>query len=174
MLYLVLLPPVILGGIFDLRKGIIPNYLTFTLIASGLVFNIINGNAVMSVLGFGVAFAIGYFFWNFIGGIGGGDVKLIAGIGAWLGLYPLTVILLFSSLFGLLWFALRFIREKAFFKILSGLLARLYFIRVIGLKNLLSEDLGKGGTIPYGVCIAVGYIIALIVFKGEMFLLSFL
>lgn len=109
MLYLVLLPPVILGGIFDLRKGIIPNHLTFTLIASGLVFNIINGNAVMSVLGFGVAFAIGYFFWNFIGGIGGGDVKLIAGIGAWLGLYPLTVILLFSSLFGLLWFALRFI-----------------------------------------------------------------
>lgn len=161
MLYLALLPPVILGGIFDLRKGIIPNYLTFTLILTGLLFNIIAGNALMSVLGFGVAFAIGYFLWMFVGGIGGGDVKLIAGLGAWFGLYSLTVILMFSSLFGLLWLAIRFIRKKAIFKAIYNFFIGLYLVRATGIKNFLCPDFEKDKTIPFGACIAVGYMATL-------------
>jgi len=161
MLYLALLPPVILGGLFDLKKGIIPNYLTFPLILGGLIFNAIAGNFVTSLIGFFVGFAIGFIAWT-LKGMGGGDLKLIAALGAWMGLYPLTVVMLFSSLVGLLWFVLRSIHQKKFFNRVYDFLFGLYLFKVVGIKNLFKFE--KDNTVPFGTCIAIGYIIALIQF----------
>ena len=158
MLYLALLPPVIAGGLFDLKKGIIPNYLTFPLILGGITVNAFTGNIANSLIGFSVGFAVGFVAWV-LKGMGGGDLKFIAALGAWLGLYPLTIVMLFSSLTGLLWFVLRSICKRKLFKQIYDFLVGLYLLRVVGMKNLFNFE--KDHVVPFGTCIAIGYIIAL-------------
>ena len=78
----------------DLKRGIIPNKLTFPLIGVGLVLNgvysFLTGNfwfiiaaAIITV----VIFALGYLFWK-MGAWAGGDVKLFTALAALLAIYP--------------------------------------------------------------------------------------
>jgi prepilin peptidase CpaA len=71
----------------DLRARIIPNWLTLPAIVSGLVLHLSLGGlhgALLSVLAALLCFAPAYFL--FVrGALGGGDVKLFAALGAWLG-----------------------------------------------------------------------------------------
>jgi prepilin peptidase CpaA len=79
------------AAVMDLWKLRVYNALTLPLLASGLIFHGVAGGTaglVASVLGalfgFGVLIAL-----YLVGGMGGGDVKLMAGVGAWLCM-PLT------------------------------------------------------------------------------------
>ncbi len=78
----------------DLKRGIIPNKLTFPLIVLGLVLNgvysFLTGNvlfiiaaAIITV----VIFVLGYLFWK-MGAWAGGDVKLFTALAALLAIYP--------------------------------------------------------------------------------------
>src|SRR5438132_1059179 len=72
---------------FDLRTRRIPNALTFGAALLGLVFHAVIGgvSGFGSSLG-GLATGLAIFFPIFaLGGLGGGDVKLLACIGAWVG-----------------------------------------------------------------------------------------
>jgi prepilin peptidase CpaA len=79
-----------LGGaavIGDLRSRTIPNWLTVSGVAAGILCGASNGGArgaAMAVAGAGAGFAILLLF-HFLGGLGGGDVKLMAAFGALLG-----------------------------------------------------------------------------------------
>jgi prepilin peptidase CpaA len=75
------------AAIVDFRTRRIRNWLTFSMILSGLIQSFFAGNQIspgQSALGFvvGAALPLPLFL---LGAIGGGDVKLLAGIGAWLG-----------------------------------------------------------------------------------------
>lgn len=78
--------------LWDLRHQRIPNVLTVSLAALGLVLATVEGGmsgALDALLGLIIGFA--FFFIPFIlGGIGGGDVKLMAAVGAMSG-YALTL-----------------------------------------------------------------------------------
>lgn len=72
----------------DLKRGIIPNKLTFPMIAIGILIHALNGIyisdllVVMSgLLGALISFIFGYILW-ILGAWSGGDVKLLAGFGA--------------------------------------------------------------------------------------------
>ena len=86
----------------DLRSRRIPNVLTFGAAAMAVVFHAVTGG-----LG-GVAAAVGgwlvgaaIFFLPFaLGGMGGGDVKLLAALGAWLGPSMVVWLALYTGVAG--------------------------------------------------------------------------
>jgi prepilin peptidase CpaA len=99
----------------DVWKFWVPNLLTLPLLASGLIYHGMSGGAeglLASFLGALFGFGILFIFY-LLGGMGAGDVKLLAGIGAWLkvdntlyvfvaaglvaGIYSLILILMYSS-----------------------------------------------------------------------------
>ncbi len=75
------------AAIEDLHSRRIPNWLTFTLMLSGIAQSFTHGGLVsptMSMAGFAAGFALPFLLF-FLGAIGGADVKLLAGLGAWFG-----------------------------------------------------------------------------------------
>jgi prepilin peptidase CpaA len=83
------------AAVSDCASRRIPNWLTYTLILGGLV-QAVNGGAGVgvgaSLLGMLVGFSLTFVFFA-VGAMGGGDVKLLTGVGAWLG--PWGVLLVF-------------------------------------------------------------------------------
>jgi prepilin peptidase CpaA len=76
-----------LAAFVDWRLRRIPNWLTFTLVLSGLAQSLTPGALLSpgnSVLGLLAAFILIFPLYA-LGAVGGGDVKLLAGIGAWFG-----------------------------------------------------------------------------------------
>ena len=97
-------------GLTDHRTGFLPDILTIPLLWAGLLVNLDSGfsdlqNAVLGAV-FGYLF-LGAVAWSFLRltdrqGMGHGDLKLLAAIGAWLGWQALPLVLLVSCMFALL------------------------------------------------------------------------
>ncbi len=82
----------------DFRSRRIPNPLTVTAFALGLVYQLVfNGLPGLgdAMLGFLVGFGLLFVLWM-VGGGGGGDVKLMGGLSVWLG-FKLTLYVLAAS-----------------------------------------------------------------------------
>jgi prepilin peptidase CpaA len=97
---LVVFVAVVIATVTDMRMFKIHNVLTLPLIVSGLVYHGLTGgpeklmdSAIGTLVGFGIVFVM-----FMMGGMGGGDVKLMAGIGAWLGAPATILIFLAASL----------------------------------------------------------------------------
>ncbi|AFJ46509.1 prepilin peptidase [Shimwellia blattae] len=90
----------------DLRHGLLPDRLTQPLLWGGLLLALPGpGPAITgAALGYGLLWATGRGFYLFTGreGLGYGDVKLAAALGAWLGPALLPGCLFLAALFGLL------------------------------------------------------------------------
>lgn len=105
---LVLLWALIALTMIDFDTQLLPDDITLPLLWAGLLFNIVNGFTPLSDAVLGAA--IGYLslwsvYWLFKlatgrEGMGYGDFKLMAALGAWLGWQALPLILLLSSLVG--------------------------------------------------------------------------
>ena len=83
---------------FDLKFRKIPNGLTVSAFAAGLIFHLVTQGASglgLAMGGFAAGFLPLLVLW-LIGGGGGGDVKLMGALGAWLGA-PVTLIVFFGS-----------------------------------------------------------------------------
>jgi len=98
----VLLIGLISAGIMDVRSSRVPNLITFPLALVGLVFHALSdsGNGILfSVEGLGLGFSllIGFYIY---GGMGAGDVKLLAAVGAVVGPLNVFVGFLVAALFG--------------------------------------------------------------------------
>lgn len=84
----VVLAALVVATVTDLRKFKIHNLLTLPLLVLGFVYHgVVNGTDGLLFSLYGTLFGGGVLLILFLlGGIGGGDVKLLAGVGAWLGL----------------------------------------------------------------------------------------
>jgi prepilin peptidase CpaA len=142
----------------DVRERRIPNLLTFPFFFAGIVYQIVlctmyDGSILQPVLGLAVAIGILGSMWAF-GGTGAGDVKLMMGLGVWLGLDKVLVVMLLSLVTSLS--LLVIIKTLLYFGIQTG----------IDLTKLKKGEepkrvIVKGGVrykrgIPYalGVCLA--------------------
>jgi prepilin peptidase CpaA len=91
------------AAVIDWRTRRIPNWLTFTLVLSGLAQSVMPqalvspGDALLGALaGFALMFPM-----YALRAVGGGDVKLIAGIGAWLGPHGALVVFAVEAVVGM-------------------------------------------------------------------------
>ena len=144
----------------DIRSRRIPNTLTLGGAAAAFVFHLINGGLV-ALGGAAAAWAIGLLlFLPFFAlrGIGGGDVKLLAGLGAWIG-PAMTVWLAFWAAIAGGVFALAVALAHGYtgsaFKNVWGMLT---YWKVMGLRPhpVVTLDSGTGPRLPYSLPIAAG------------------
>ena len=106
VLYFLLLSSLIVVASIDLKEGIIPDIVTFPLLAFGLFVSPATIGMAQALLGalFGggvlLLIALTYYLATGREGMGGGDVKLLAMIGAFLGWKGAFFTLFLASLFG--------------------------------------------------------------------------
>jgi prepilin peptidase CpaA len=160
-------PMVIVLGVAtftDLRSRKIPNWLVLPFLVAGFVVSgWLNGwhGIAQSFEGAALALVLyGFLFW--MGGMGGGDVKLCVAIGAWIGPSQLIFALVITGMAGgimvLCW------------AVFGGFLKELF----TGTSNLMFSWKGKGGVrdpevalsnpkrrkMPYGPAIAIGTLLS--------------
>ncbi|MCC7574118.1 A24 family peptidase [Candidatus Woesearchaeota archaeon] len=131
----IILGALILGTITDLKKREVPDTLNFSLIALGLIISIalsIHNQTITyllnAVTGLITGYAIGALFY-YTGQWGGGDAKLIIGIGTIMGINPLLITktiplflvfiitsLLVGAIYGLTWMIVLTIKNYESFK----------------------------------------------------------
>ncbi len=101
----------ILVFFIDLFHKIIPDVISLSLIPVALFFSLLSGTDIPLIeslltggAGFTLFYLIAYFHWKITGrmGLGGGDIKIIAGIGAILGAIGLIFTIFTASVLGLI------------------------------------------------------------------------
>ena len=144
----------------DLRSRRIPNTLTFGAAAGALIFHLITGGPSAmgwAAAGWGVGLVLFLPFFV-LRGIGGGDVKLLAALGAWLG-PSLTLWLAFWSAIAGGVFALAVSATQGYTsRALRNVWGMLTFWRVMGLRPhpAVTLESGAGPRLPYSLPIAAG------------------
>jgi leader peptidase (prepilin peptidase)/N-methyltransferase len=104
----------------DLDRYRLPDLLTLPLIAAGLLATLglpgrdLIGHVIGAAIGFALLAALAWGHWRLRGieGIGGGDAKLVAAGGAWLGWQALPAMLLIAAIGGLAWVAIAAWRRR--------------------------------------------------------------
>ena len=144
----------------DLRSRRIPNLLTFGGAVAALVFHLITGG--LSALGWAAAgWGVGLLLFLPIfalRGIGGGDVKLLAALGAWLG-PSLTLWLAFWSAIAGGAFAIIVAMASGYTgKALRNVWGMLSYWRVMGLHPhpAVTLESAAGPRLPYSLPITAG------------------
>ena len=144
----------------DLKTHRIPNYLTFTAALAGLIYGLIFhgwiglGEGLLGMfLGFGLLLAP-----YLMGGMGAGDVKALAALGAWLGPKATLYLICYMGLAGgLMALAVLIWKGILWQKIQRGwaFLLNLVLCHDHGL-TLAQTPIQETPGIPYGVAIALG------------------
>jgi prepilin peptidase CpaA len=141
--------------VYDVRWRRIPNFITFPSMITGITIHTLNSgwqgfcfSLGGLVLGGGI-FLIIYIF----GAMGAGDVKMIAGVGALLGMPKIFSVLFLTVLAGAL---------MAVYKILAVYISRKKSRKRIKDKISVSETNPLQQSIPYGVAIGFGTLIAMV------------
>lgn len=92
------------AAIGDARTRRIPNVLTVCLAVMGLVQSFLPTHSVgpLQSMG-GLALGFGLTFILFaLGALGGGDVKLLAGVGSWVGIWPVAMVFAVAAVVGMI------------------------------------------------------------------------
>ncbi len=102
VMYGVLFFGLLIAGILDVRSSRVPNFLTFPLALIGMGFHAFSESGAgivfsLSGLGLGLVLLLGFYMY---GGMGAGDVKLLAAVGAIVGPLNVFVGFLIATLLG--------------------------------------------------------------------------
>ncbi len=162
----------VVASITDLRSFRIPNGLTFPLIVGGIVYHVIVGglaglqpSLVGAFFGFAVLFPL-----YLMGGMGAGDVKLLVGVGVWLGL-PATVFVFFiaglaTGVYSLVLLVWRGRLGVTAAKLRIGLFRLQAMAKHLGteqrVESVVTQDDRRLRLIPFGAMIALAVCVMLI------------
>lgn len=155
------------AAVTDLRQGLIPNRLTLPVLLAGLIhaFLIADAPGLGEALVAAILLALPYVILFLMASGGAGDAKLMAAIGAWLGIaYGLAALVAVAICGGLLGLVLAAWRGRLPL-LLWDLWARLAMVATTGRKPALaltgsSSDSTHMQTMPYGIAVFAGVVTA--------------
>jgi len=146
----------------DLRARRIPNWLTVggTVLALGIGAVQVGGVPTQALVGLGVALCLGFPLFA-LRGIGAGDAKLLAMVGAFVGPGVLLSVVLYAGIAGGILAAFSAIRRGVILPVLIGSKELALHLVTFGrLGSRRSLDMPGAHTVPYGVAIAAGTVAA--------------
>jgi prepilin peptidase CpaA len=153
------------GCLHDLRSRRIPNYLTFGSAAVAFVYALATAGwsgLAVGIAGWalGIALFIPFFL---LRGMGAGDVKLLAALGAWIGPISLLSLTFYTAISGGVMALVVVLWRRKLIVTFENLWLLLCHFRVIGLKPMSDLSLENKNTLslPYGLPIAAGTILTL-------------
>ena len=167
MKLLLLIPMAIFIVYYDVRYRRIPNVLVLSLLIGGFTINIsfggLNG-ALTSVEGLALAF-LPMFLIHMFGAMGAGDVKLFGAVGSVIGvsMVPLTFVVV--VMLGAVLAIYTMLRSGTMFSTLHGVLRIFVGIMPGWEMPRFAIPPDRKHTIPYGVAIMLGSLIAAAVFQ---------
>jgi prepilin peptidase CpaA len=161
----------LIAAVTDVTRFKVYNLLTYPLLLSGLVYHcIVGGVDGFSASVLGLLMGAGCLLVLFLlGGIGGGDVKLMGAVGAWLGWHCTFALFLVSALLGgvsvialIVWHGQ--VRET--WASLQSIGCRLVFPRrYSGVNERVEVELNRQDrrqrAIPFAAMVALGFVILL-------------
>lgn len=161
-------------AITDVRSFRIPNYVTLPLFVAGILFHAIlpSGNGLsFALLGGVVGFGCLILF-HFLGGIGAGDVKLLAAVGTWIGpgavfvLFLAAALLLGACSIAMAWWhgTLQKNMQKVGVIFKQGAMLARYMGEEERVEEIVKQDDRRRRLVPFAVMV-LGGIAILLVFK---------
>jgi len=150
----------LLGGISDVRSSRIPNWLTYSGLLVALLLRFVGlgwagfRSGVVGMLVAGVLFCLLFM----MGAMGGGDVKLIASVGAWVGNDQVVAVLLAAMLAGGLLAVIYIFFGQRPRQTLRNVFDLIRFRVTSGLTPHPLLNVKQEGTlrVPFGVAVAMG------------------
>jgi prepilin peptidase CpaA len=159
---------VLVAGIYDIRYRRIPNWLVLPAVPVGFLLNavvsLLLSNSVWpglreAALGFGLAVLI-YLPMYALRGMGAGDVKLAAALGALAGWQAWLWILVFSAVVGLILALVLMVAHRRFRKTLSNTAFMIWDLAHLRPPYRRNEELDvqspRGMRLPHGAVLALG------------------
>jgi len=168
MMKLLLLIPIASAVIyFDVRYRRIPNVIVVSTLVAGVVINSAIGSwggVLGSAEGFALAF-VPMLLMHLFGAMGAGDVKLSGAVGAVLGVSMVPLALIIIVMMGAVLAIYSMVRSGRVFSTLHGVL-RIFVGLIPGWEMpRFAMPPDRRHTIPYGVAIMLGSLIAVAVFQ---------
>jgi len=164
--YKIILSVVLAGSVYtDLRWRLIKNMIVFPAIISGLVLRYVDAGLpglAYGLKGFLFGFLMLFIPYLLIGGLGEGDVKLMAAVGIFTGPHYVMLAALFASLYGALFSTIIAVREKKLRETLVFTVSHASFLAYkLARGDFSRTEMEDTGTkIAYAVPIALGVITA--------------
>jgi prepilin peptidase CpaA len=154
-----------LACVTDLRTRRIPNVLTISAAAGAVLFHLATGGwqaAGWSIVGLFVG-ALLFLPMFALRGMGAGDVKLLAAVGAWIGPGQVAVVALATSLVGGVMAVVVALAYGYLRKALTNIYLLLVHWRVMGVSPLPAVTLeqASGPRLAYAFPIAIGTVVTL-------------
>ena len=148
------------GAVSDVRAHRIPNLLNYSALLLGLISSTLVGGwqgleqgVAGALIGGGV-----FFLFYLVKGMGAGDVKLMAAVGAWLGIKQTVVVMMASAIAGGVLAIIYVVFYRRLWSTVQnmGELIRFHFTSGVRPHPELNLQDSSSVRLPYGLAIAVG------------------
>jgi prepilin peptidase CpaA len=151
--------------VFDIRTRRIPNMLTLSAASAGLIYHAATSGvagAQMAAAGWilGLLLLLPYFA---LGGMGGGDVKLVAALGAWLGPWETFWLAMYAGIAGGVIGLIVALAHGYLRRAIANVSSMLSYWSIVGLRPVpgMTLDSSKSPRVAFAIPILAGAMVTL-------------